>query len=141
MTDKELSDTLFNAFWKAFPNRQGKKAAIDKFTRLDIETQRLVVSHVQERATSDAKWVAGYCPMPTTFFNQERWEDEYEVVKGKSSATVKDSIQQVICNYCRADTRGSRHLAICESGIPYFDVKIKDELWKFAEGTMFQVHP
>ena len=141
MTDKETTELLFKEFWSAYPKKEGKKVAWEKFNRLDLATQRTVVSHVKERATTDKKWLAGYCPMAATFFNGERWHDIFEVSEVKTKATVKDSIQQVICNYCRADTRGSRHLAICESGIPYFDVKIKGELWKFAEGTMFQVHP
>ena len=138
MTDKE---DYFSAFWSVYPNRQAKKGASEKFNKLDLDTQRKIVSHVKERATSDKKWLAGYCPMPTTFISQMRWDDEYEVVAGKTSATVKEGTRQIICDYCRADTRGARHEDICINNTPYYDIVIKGELWKFAEGTMFQVHP
>ena len=125
-TDKEITEMLFAAFWKAFPKKEGKKPTWDKFCQRDIATQRLIVSHVQERATTDAKWLGGFCPMGTTFMNQERWNDEYEVADSRTgkSRSKKQSIEIIICKKCKTDTRTQHHADICEFGVPYYDVKI-----------------
>jgi hypothetical protein len=141
-SDKEITEILFTEFWKNYPKKEGKKVAWDKFNRLDIATQRTVVTHVKERSTTDAKWIGGYTPMAATFFNQERWHDEYEVADsrtGKSKAK-KQAIEAVICDHCKTDTRTQRHADICGFGIPYFDIKIGDHYYKFADGTICKVH-
>ena len=70
----------FNDFWEVYPKKQGKAGAKKKWElkKLD-EKADMIIDHVKARADTDKKWqTLEYVPMPTTFINQERWEDEYE---------------------------------------------------------------
>lgn len=120
---KEITEALFNRWWKEYPNKQQKKSAWDKWCKLDHETMQTIISHTQDRAKTDPKWVKGFVPMPVTFLNQQRWEDEWEPEQGKRKSSGKPAIEQVICSKCRGDTRSQRHREICEEGLPYWDFK------------------
>lgn len=128
----ELNELLFKEFWRLYPRKEGKKPCWDKWCKIDTETQRKIIEHVRERSTTDIKWLKGYAPMPATFFNQQRWDDEYEVDAGGGKTKIagnekRQGKPQVICSKCRGDTRSQRHADICEAGVPYFDFKIKGE--------------
>jgi hypothetical protein len=140
-SDKEITEILFKEFWKNYPKKEGKKVAWDKFNRLSIETQRVIVDHVRERAKTDAKWLGGYCPMASTFFNQERWFDEYEVIDTRTGKprSKKQAVEAINCDHCKTDTRTQRHTDICESGIPYYDIKIGDDYYKFSGAGIIRV--
>lgn len=132
---KEITETLFKQFWKLYPNKVQKKTAWDKFNKLDIETQRTIVNHVKERIQTDAKWIDGFVPMPGTFFNQHRWEDEWEpktetAIQGR---VKRKAVEQVICPTCKSDTRAQRHHDICASNVPYWDFKINGNAMRLAD--------
>lgn len=79
---KEIED-LFTDFWKVYPNRVGKSKALSswKNTIKTSEQAQLVINHVKTRAVFDAQWIKDggqYVPLPATFINQQRWEDEYK---------------------------------------------------------------
>lgn len=77
---------MFSEFWKVYPRKQAKAAALKKWQakKLDAEAQA-IVAHVEVRAKKDKQWLNGFIPMPATFLNQERWHDEYESVEPKSA--------------------------------------------------------
>lgn len=140
-SDKEITEILFKDFWKNYPKKEGKKVAWDKFNRLDINTQRIVADHVKKRAKSDAKWIAGFTPMASTFFNQQRWHDEYEVadkISGRPRPN-REVKQPTPCVKCRSDNITQRHFEICEKGMPYYDIKKGDEYYKFTGSGMIRV--
>lgn len=58
---------------KDFPNaeRTWKRLKLDK-----IADQ--ILFHVKQSIAKDATWKAGYIPLPTTYLNGKRWEDEVE---------------------------------------------------------------
>ncbi|BBW91831.1 hypothetical protein PS1M3_19180 [Pseudoalteromonas sp. PS1M3] len=81
---------LFDAFWKSYPSKKSKptgrkafekiaakfKAKPDEFKALIGE----IISHVEKRKLDDPQWTKDsgqFIPMPSTFLNQERWNDEY----------------------------------------------------------------
>jgi hypothetical protein len=72
----------FEQFWKAYPQnrREAKKAAHKSWT-----TQKPVLSEVLaalEWQRKSEKWTKDggqYIPMPATYINQRRWEDEPQV--------------------------------------------------------------
>ena len=77
----------FETFWASYPknHRQAKAAAFKKWEDKGLEDKTAHISnHCRERAKRDKKWLDGYVPMPTTFLNQERFDDEYETVQAKS---------------------------------------------------------
>ena len=67
----------FEAFWKVYPKKRKKKAASEIWVRkkLSSKTDRLV-KDVINRNQCDERWLSGFIPDPTTYLNQERWEDE-----------------------------------------------------------------
>lgn len=131
--ESELKTILFNEFWRLYPNRQAKAGASKKFMALPVDTMRLIVEHVKQRVIDDPKWRdKTFVPMPTTFLNQGRWEDEYETnvpretkIKGSKAGT-----EQIMCDKCRSDTRSQRHIDICAAGVPYWDLKLDGQAVK-----------
>jgi len=69
----------FDNFWDVYPKKQDKVKAKKKWDRLSFDIQEEILVHIQGRKGKDRQWLDGYIPMPTTFLNGERWEDEYEV--------------------------------------------------------------
>lgn len=74
----------FDRWWESYPNKVAKKpaAAIWKRIKPDIE---VLIPDVEERLARDSKWKAGYIPNPTTYLNQERWNDEINERRNGSS--------------------------------------------------------
>lgn len=75
----------FEEFWKAYPLKMGKQAAIKSWEKIKPDTA-LIEKIIQ--AVEDAKlskqWQKDngqYIPHPTTWLNQGRWDDEYETAK------------------------------------------------------------
>ena len=71
----------FDLFWAAYPIKKAKKKARQIWEReqLDSQAQQLI-NHVQMMLTKDKLWKVGIgIPHPTTYLNQERWDDEPEI--------------------------------------------------------------
>ncbi len=75
---KDNNICLFDEFWKEYPKKENKKKAreIWKKKKLDKDYQD-IISFIQKAIQTD-RWSKGIIPHPTTFLNQERWEDELE---------------------------------------------------------------
>ncbi len=70
----------FERFWKAYPIKKKKKAAMQawKKLRLDNMADRLV-EDIETRLAEDRVWMDGlYIPHPTTYLNGSLWEDEID---------------------------------------------------------------
>jgi hypothetical protein len=67
----------FEEFWKGYPKKRQKKTAkeIWRRKRLDKHADKLI-KDVENRIRADKQWKDGFAPNPTTYLNQERWEDE-----------------------------------------------------------------
>jgi hypothetical protein len=75
----------FISFWKAYPKRQAKQAAIQTWSKLNpsngtfelilssIEKQKAYKEHLKKTNQFCPEW-----PMPATWLNGRRWEDEIE---------------------------------------------------------------
>ena len=70
----------FERFWKAYPNKVGKKAAVKAFEKIKVSDELLeTMISALERAKQSARWQRDdgqYIPNPATWLNQGRWEDE-----------------------------------------------------------------
>jgi hypothetical protein len=80
--ETESSATLFNAFWELYPNKKDKKKAQVSFKRLSNVKKDLAMKHIKSNPFNgtDKK----YIPLPTTYINGERWEDEDVAVSSSS---------------------------------------------------------
>jgi hypothetical protein len=71
----------FEEFWAAWPSghrkrAKGKAEEAWKRHRLDALADHLIAD-VKRRAVEDQQWLAGFAPMPSTYLNGKRWEDEF----------------------------------------------------------------
>jgi hypothetical protein len=70
----------FETFWKAYPRRQGRGAAVRRWTRLkpnDALLARMIAAIEAQKHTPDWTKDGGqFIPHPATWLNQHRWLDE-----------------------------------------------------------------
>ena len=69
--------TRFDEFWTVYPRKRKKKPAKDIWRRKKLDRLAdTLIADVQARIANDDQWKKGFIPDPTTYLNQERWEDE-----------------------------------------------------------------
>lgn len=78
---------LFDAFWAAYPNKTGKRAAATAFERAlkrisHPDPESLLLGAI-DRAKRTRQWREGFIPNPATWLNQDRWEDGIEEARGR----------------------------------------------------------
>lgn len=76
----ESSPNLFARFWKLYPRKQDKAKAAKAFAKLKVTDDlfNLIAKGLTAQAASH-DWIKDngkYVPMPTTWLNGKRWEDE-----------------------------------------------------------------
>ena len=65
----------FEEFWKAYPNRVGKKCAWRCWQHSrDLPALAEIIGAIERAKTSD-RWLRGFIPNPATWLNQGRWAD------------------------------------------------------------------
>lgn len=80
-------DELFELFWKEYPNHKSRKKALQSWHKLKPtpELTQVIVEAVR-KAKESPQWKKDngqFIPHPTTYLNQERWNDELESPKTK----------------------------------------------------------
>ena len=69
----------FKRWWAAYPKKVKKKNARDVWRRKRLDARAdALIADVQRRIEGDRRWLDGYVPDPTTYLNQERWNDELQ---------------------------------------------------------------
>lgn len=72
----------FELFWSAYPNKKSKKAAFEKFKRIDFKKtsfESIMISLEKQKQSDDWTKNGGqYVPMPQTWIFNERWTDEIQ---------------------------------------------------------------
>lgn len=67
----------FLSFWAAFPRKEGKGAARDKWTQLAPPLDAVLAALAWQCTTEQWRKDGGaFVPHPATYLNQRRWEDE-----------------------------------------------------------------
>lgn len=78
--DRTQNDALFDAFWRAYPRKIGKAAAMKSWKKIRMNEQLFhKIMTAVEQAKHSAQWQQNngqYIPHPTTWLNQGRWDDE-----------------------------------------------------------------
>jgi len=84
---KLLSDKSdsFSQFWEIYPKREAKQDALKAWNKLnpDSELLALILAAVPKHKATD-NWKQGFIPLPATFLNGRRWEDEISAAPKKS---------------------------------------------------------
>lgn len=66
----------FASFWKAYPRRVGKKAALRAWAKANLPPVDTILSAIERQKRSDQWREERYVPHPATWLNGRRWEDE-----------------------------------------------------------------
>lgn len=97
-TRMEVLGERFERFWKVYPRKTGKGLAERSFIKYEPteELTEQMIAKVREMAqTYDWQRDEGkYIPMPATWLNQKRWEDETNPVNLADAATPGKPIPQ-----------------------------------------------
>jgi hypothetical protein len=77
MCNKLHDDVSFERFWNLYPNKKDKKKSKQKFDRLSLIKKQLAIDWILKLKDSE-QWKKWFIPLPTTYLNWERREDEVE---------------------------------------------------------------
>ena len=77
----DQKEMWFESFWKIYPKHQDKKKAKQKFLKLctNEKEYKAIMQGLRNVLPVWAKKDTKYIPMPTTWLNGERWNDEVSV--------------------------------------------------------------
>lgn len=84
-------------FWWTWPRKEGKKAAEKAWKKIlpdpekDTEMFKKIIDSLEDHKKYCKKWLDGFIPHPTTWLNQERWNDEFERVRTRPKLLVANS--------------------------------------------------
>ncbi len=88
---RPVGEDGFEQFWKAYPRKQGKKAAYKAWQKAKDKPEishilrQLVIQKQSDQWTKDG---GQYIPLPATWLNQGRWADEVEIKTAIASMPV-----------------------------------------------------
>ena len=124
---------LFNSLWNAYPKRKAKGRAEKAFLKADPD--ELLVARMEatiKKAKTSEDWTrenGKYIPLPATWLNDRRWEDEIE----NSGSDNNGERPAKICQKCEEpckETVQYREMQICENCFrkinPDIDPRIKE---------------
>ncbi|MDC5478011.1 hypothetical protein OHW93_17000 [Acinetobacter baumannii] len=77
------NEKLFEEFWEAYPKKQQKKTAFEKFKKINFKKYPFEkIMNALEQQKSSSQWLkenGQFIPMPSTWIHQERWNDLLEL--------------------------------------------------------------
>jgi len=119
------SDNHFLEFWETYPNKKAKKKTLEKWTKLKVDAEMFaVIMKGLKSACKSRAWLkqnGDFVPMPTTWLNGERWNDE-----------VKDiSSKDFVCSICGGSGFVTETLSrcTCEAGINLDEEKVRTKVF------------
>jgi len=86
--DFEIIEYSFNDFWEMYPNKTGKKTALEKFNKLTKKQKETIEKHLPLFINYKPFKEYNY-PNPTTYLNQERYNDEIQTTNNYQNGTAK----------------------------------------------------
>lgn len=80
----ESGASAFERFWDVYPKKVGKKDAMRAFGKVKADVQVLIDAVNRQKLSSQwCKDGGQYIPNPSTWLNQERWNDELDTNMGR----------------------------------------------------------
>lgn len=77
--EPEILPKDFDIFWKAYPRKEGKKAALAAWRKAKDKPSLEVILAAVERSQNNFQWQkegGRFIPHPSTWLNQGRWDDQ-----------------------------------------------------------------
>ncbi|MEY2342096.1 hypothetical protein AB4090_08315 [Acidithiobacillus sp. IBUN Pt1247-S3] len=69
--------SCFEQFWTAYPKKIAKAGALKRWKVQQLDALIApILADLSDRIQRDPAWQRGFIPNPTTYLNQERWNDE-----------------------------------------------------------------
>lgn len=95
---KTETDTMFDTFWSNYPRHEAKQAARKAFDKLhpDDELMQIILEALAKWRKSEQwqKEDGRYIPMPASWLNGRRWEDEAPRSGGSSHKVIAQDYEQ-----------------------------------------------
>ena len=121
-TGQKSADASFDRFWSAYPKKVDKLRARKAWKRKKLDSKAdMLIKDVEARLKSDFKWIKNkgkYIPMPTTYLNGERWEDEFQELNVEETAMdynrMQDNELLKLCKDLNISTVGLSRFALIE---------------------------
>jgi len=66
----------FTSFWRVYPNKKAKPAALKAFNKAKVTDINLILNHIEVMTRSEQWQNTQFIPFPATYLNQRRWEDD-----------------------------------------------------------------
>jgi len=73
--DAETRGAAFDLFWESWPKKQSKADAFRAWMKIPIGEYAAITAGLEKWCKSD-QWARGIVPLPATWLNQRRWQDE-----------------------------------------------------------------
>jgi len=69
----------FEEWWSHYPRKIAKVACRKKWKAKKLDARaEMLIGALLEQIEHDEKWKEGFIPHPSTYINQERWDDEVQ---------------------------------------------------------------
>lgn len=81
------SENSFILFWESYPVKKSKRPAYTKWNYIKKSLYPIIMEDIEKRKKEEQTWLSGYVPIPTTYLNQERWNDE--ITRNKPGGIIK----------------------------------------------------
>jgi hypothetical protein len=116
-------DHDFELFWRSYPKKTGKKAAIKAFhkaRKTGLPKIDTLVAIIERQAASD-QWKRDngqYIPNPTTWLNQGRWDDEVKSTRKQP----REDMHRNLHEWAMEKERKMQNDTIGDSELPKRDI-------------------
>ena len=89
---KENLERRFNLFWSMYPRKVGKKDARTMFKRVNKKESEKLMYGLKRFIEENKNTEKRYIPHPSTWINQERWNDYFETDElGKVKGVTREN--------------------------------------------------
>jgi hypothetical protein len=83
----------FEDFFSQYPKKVKRKTANEIWRRKNLNSLAdQIIQDIAMRLSSDRRWLDGFIPDPTTYLNQERWNDELSIGGSNAKSGKKYSV-------------------------------------------------
>lgn len=102
-----LLEAGFERWWSLYPRKRGSKPGAKRTwikKRLAMRENELI-EILEQQIAMDAQWRdKQFIPYPTTYLNQERWNDEIDIGSSEQPETARERAQRELAEWERSNS-------------------------------------
>jgi hypothetical protein len=85
----------FEEWWTQYPKKTGKKVCLATWKRRHLDDiADTIINDTIARKTKCRKWREGFITLPSTYLNQDRWEDDYDTGEVPNGNPRRSKLEQ-----------------------------------------------